>query len=313
MNGIIEDKSVFEKLIEVEGRVGSTPLVNISRLSRNKSVSIFAKKEWDQIGGSVKARAAFNIIRHALETGKLTPGQRLLDASSGNTAIAYASILKELEIPVTIVLPENASAERKAILENLGAELILTSPFEGTDGAQLVALELYQSNSDKYFYADQYNNDQNWLAHYENTGFEIFEQTWGTITHFAASLGTTGTFVGTGRRLKELNESVRLVQLQPNAPMHGLEGWKHLETAKTPGIFDAQLADLNLEIDSQEAIDLIPKIYKETGLKPSPSAAASILGTLKLSEQISQGCIVTVLADNNEKYGEIYSKLKLEK
>lgn len=308
MNATIEDQ-LIEKLDKIEQSVGNTPLVDLSEFSNNEKVKIFAKKEWEQIGGSVKARAAFFIIKNAIETGALTKTKYFLDASSGNTAIAYANILKKLNIPLTVVLPENASEERKTILKELGAQLILSSPFEGTDGAQVLAKQLYEKQPFKYYYADQYNNEFNWKSHYSTTALEIFKETNGEITHFAASLGTTGTFVGTGRRLKELKKSVKLVQLQPDLPMHGLEGWKHLETAKVPGIFDNELADGSIEINSERAHEILVLVYEKTGLRLSPSAAASVLGTIKLSEKISEGLIVTTLADNGDKYGEIYKKL----
>ena len=308
MNDTIEDQ-LIEKLDKIRQKVGGTPLVELSKFSRNKKVKIFAKKEGEQIGGSVKARAAFFIIKNAIETGALTRAKSFLDASSGNTAIAYANILKELEIQLTVVLPENASEERKTILQELGAQLILSSPFDGTDGAQVLAKELFESHPLKYYYADQYNNEFNWKSHYSTTALEIFKETNGEITHFAASLGTTGTFVGTGRRLKELKKNIKLVQLQPDLPMHGLEGWKHLETAKIPGIFDHELADSSIEINSEKAHEILVLIYEKTGLRLSPSAAASVLGTIKLSERINEGVIVTTLADNGDKYGEIYKKL----
>ena len=308
---ILEKESLVEQLNKLESRIGKTPLLDLSLLSPRSEVKIYAKAEWKQLSGSVKARAAFNIIKTAVLNGSLTPGKSLLDASSGNTAIAYAAIAKEIGLKTTLVIPRNASRERKDILKSLGADLIYSSEFEGTDGAQLVARELFEAQPWNFFYADQYNNPANWKAHFETTGPEIIEQTKGAITHFAASLGTTGTFVGTGRFFKENYPKVKLVQLQPNNPLHGLEGWKHLETAKVPGIFDENLSDENLEIDSDEAVLLIKEIHEKINLRLSPSAAAAILGAIRIGETIDRGVIVTTLADNGDKYGEVYKNLEL--
>jgi S-sulfo-L-cysteine synthase (O-acetyl-L-serine-dependent) len=268
-------------------------------------VEIYAKQEWYQIGGSVKARAAYNIISEAIYSGELYHGRHLLDASSGNTAIAYAAIGAALDIPVTICLPENASEERKTTLRAFGVNLIYTSKFGGTDEAQDRARELYNINSDKYFYADQYSNENNWKAHYKTTALEIFNQTNGRVTHFVAGLGTTGTFTGASRRLKELNPHIKAISLQPDAALHGLEGWKHLETAVVPSIFDASLADDNLLIDTYDAYEMIKKAANQEGLLLSPSSAANLVGALTLADQIEEGVIVTVLPDNGEKYWEV--------
>ncbi len=257
-------------------RVGNTPLLLIKSLS-SKDVRIWAKAEWEQPGGSVKARAAHAIISKAIRSGKLNSRNSLLDASSGNTAIAYATLLKPLGWKPTICLPANASAERKNILRALGADLILTSPLEGTDGAQQVAKDLYATSPDKYYYADQYSNDANWQAHYFTTAEEIWAQTNGRITHFVAGLGTTGTFTGTGRRLKELG-NVQLIALQPDHPFHPMEGWKHLATAHRPAIYDDTLADQNLNIDATSVFDMIRSVRVHEGLYISPSSAANLLG-----------------------------------
>ena len=293
----------------VENQIGNTELFDFSFLSPNPKVKIFGKLEWQQLGGSVKARPAFNIIKKAIQTGDLHEGKWLLDASSGNTAIAYAAISKELGIKATIVLPENATQERKDILKSLGAEIIFSSPFEGTDGAQVLARELYEREPDVYFYADQYNNENNWKAHYENTAQEILNEI--TPTHFAASLGTTGTFTGVGRRFKEVLSSIKIIGLQPNMPMHGLEGWKHLETAKVPGIYDPELADQTEFIDTSDAYNTLRQVLSCCGLRISPSAAASLTGAVQIAEKIKEGIIVTVLADNGDKYGEVYKELEL--
>lgn len=288
-------------------QVGNTPLLLIKSLSTDK-VRIWAKAEWEQPGGSVKARAAHSIISRAIRSGKLHSRNNLLDASSGNTAIAYASLLKPLGWKPTICLPSNASAERKNILRSLGAELILTSPLEGTDGAQIVAKETYAANPDKYFYADQYSNDANWQAHYLTTAEEIWTQTKGNITHFVAGLGTTGTFVGTGRRLKELG-NVQLISLQPDHPFHPLEGWKHLATAHRPRIYDDTLADKSLIIDSSGVFDMIRSISIHEKLFISPSGAANLLGALEVASQIKEGDIVTTFADTLDRYQEVRKEI----
>ncbi|MHA4809334.1 PLP-dependent cysteine synthase family protein [Flavitalea flava] len=289
-------------------RIGHTPLHSFTWLAQKKKIQIYAKKEWMQLSGSVKARAAYNIIRHAIEEGELDAGQTLLDATSGNTGIAYAYIAKELNIPVALCLPENASRERKEILQSLGVQLILTSRFEGTDGAQGVAKALAEENPGRYFYADQYKNEYNWKAHYYSTAPEIFEEVPG-ITHFVAGLGTTGTFVGTGRRLRELNPSIRLISLQPDFALHGLEGWKHLETALVPAIYDPTVADENTEVSTEEAHAMIKTVYQQEGLLLSPSAAANLAGTLRIAQTLEEGILVTVLPDNAEKYSEIIQKI----
>ena len=297
------------KLEKVSLLVGNTPLFRISNVFRKPGVEIYAKLEWHQLGGSVKSRPAFNIIKKALLEGRLGKQKQLLDATSGNTGIAYASIGAALGIPVTLCLPENASEERKTILEALGANIIFTSKFESTDGAQLKAKELSENHPEKFYYADQYANDNNWKAHYQTTGVEIWEQTKGKITHFITGLGTTGTFTGTSKRLKEFNSKIEVIALQPDNPMHGLEGWKHLETAIVPKIYDENLADQFLAIDTLEAYDLIKKVARKEGLLISPSAAANLLGAIKLGNEIDEGIIVTTFADNAEKYSEVMSHI----
>ncbi len=297
------------RLEKVSTLIGNTPLYKISNVFRNPGVEIYAKLEWQQLGGSVKSRPAFSIIKNAIIKGQLDGKKHLLDATSGNTGIAYASIGAALGIPVTLCLPENASQDRKTILKALGANVILTSKFESTDGAQLKAKELFREFPDKFFYADQYANDNNWKAHFDTTGVEIWDQTDGRITHFVAGLGTTGTFTGTGRRLKTFDKNVELAALQPDNPMHGLEGWKHLETAIVPKIYDEKLADRFLEIDTLEAFDLLKKIARKEGLLISPSAAANLLGAIKIAKEIDQGVIVTTFADNAEKYAEVIKQI----
>jgi S-sulfo-L-cysteine synthase (O-acetyl-L-serine-dependent) len=300
--------SLLKKVLELGKKVGNTPLQRITHFPIGDQVQLYAKIEWQQLSGSVKARAGYNIFATAIESGELHPGKSLLDATSGNTGIAYAAIGKELGIPVTLCLPENASKERKEILQSLGAKIILTSRFEGTDGAQQVAHSLAQEYPHKYFYADQYKNDNNWLAHYKTTGNEIWRAVPG-ITHFVAGLGTTGTFVGTSRRLKELSPSVQLISLQPDSAMHGLEGWKHLETAVVPTIYDPGIADRNLEISTEEAYETIKLAYDFEQLRLSPSSAANLAGAIRVAKELEEGIIVTVFPDNADKYSEVVDKI----
>jgi cysteine synthase B len=293
----------------LQGRVniGETPLVHFRSLAVGNA-QIWAKVEWEQAGGSVKARAANQIIRTAQMRGDLTKDVALLDASSGNTAIAYATLLKRQRMQAVICLPANASEKRIEALRSLGVELILTSPSEGTEGAQVVAKKIFAAEPDKYFYADQYSNPANWQAHYYGTGNEIIAQTKGKVTHFVAGLGTTGTFTGTVKRLKEQYPAVQAISLQPNSPMHGLEGWKHLLTASVPRIYDASLADGQIEIDSEEAYEMIRYIREHEGYLISPSAAANLIGAHHVAKNVKSGLIVTVLADTLERYDEV-SKL----
>lgn len=299
---------LVEKAIHLEKQVGHTPLIPLRNLFSKNRIKLYAKQEWKQLSGSVKGRAAYNIILEALKNGQLNETKTLLDATSGNTGIAYAAIAAKLGINLTLCLPENASRERKEILQSLGAHIVFTSRFEGTDGAQEVAKELVRKFPDKYFYADQYKNENNWKAHYKTTAVEIFSEMPG-ITHFVAGLGTTGTFVGTGKRLKELNPAIHLTSLQPDSALHALEGWKHLETAVVPGIYDSTVANENLEVSTEEAYEIIKAVYKYEHLLLSPSSAANISGALKVIEKMETGTVVTMLPDNADKYGEVIKKL----
>ncbi len=235
-------------------------------------------------------------------------GKILLDATSGNTGIAYAHIGKILGIRVALCLPENASAERKEILRSLGAELIFTSRFEGTDGAQDRARSMAEKSPELYFYADQYKNENNWKAHYYGTATELLDELPG-ITHFVTGLGTTGSFVGTGRRLKKEKPSIKLVSLEPDNPLHGLEGWKHLETAVVPRIYDPSVADENLEISTEDAYRMIVDVKEKEGIILSPSSAANLVGAIRVASRLEKGIVVTLLPDNGDKYGELIKKL----
>jgi cysteine synthase B len=300
--------ALLKRVYELGKQVGNTPLLPLRNIFNRRNIQLYAKAEWKQLSGSIKCRPAYQIIRDAIENYELDEDIILLDATSGNTGIAYAAIGQQLGIKVALCLPENASAERKQILQSLGAEIIFTSKFEGTDGAQQVAKELATNYPEKYFYADQYKNENNWKAHYMTTAVEIHNELPG-ITHFVAGLGTTGTFVGTGRRLREYNSSVNLTSLQPDSALHALEGWKHLSTAIVPGIYDPLVADENLEVSTEEAYEVLKDVLKFEGLLLSPSSAANIAGAIKVAEKAGNGIIVTVLPDNADKYGDVIKRI----
>jgi len=302
------NSGLINKAKRLNAQVGNTPLVRIKNLVSKKGVQLWAKQEWKQLSGSVKCRAAYRIYVDALQKGQMDKDKTLLDATSGNTGIAYAAIGSALGIKVTLCLPENASKERKQILTSLGAGIIYTSKYEGTDGAQELAKELAQKHPDKYFYADQYKNDNNWKAHYHTTAVEIFDDL-PDLTHFVTGLGTTGTFVGTGRRLKEFNPDIHLVSFQPDSALHGLEGWKHLETAKVPGIYDPAVADKNLEVSTEEAYEIMRAAAKHEDLLLSPSSAANIAGALKVIDELEDGVVVTILPDNADKYSDVIKNI----
>lgn len=301
------DQALLSSLSRIEPLIGGTPLLQISRLWANPTVKIYAKLEWMQLSGSVKARAAFEIIRTAIIEGKLTSKQTLIDASSGNTGIAYAAIGSAIGLDVHIFIPENASIERKRKLSSLGAQLTYTSPLEGTDGAQQQAHREYLAQQDRYFYADQYSNEANWRAHYAGSANEIYQQSDGQITHFVAGLGTTGTFTGTSKRLKELRPEIVAVALQPDSAMHALEGWKHLETAKVSGIFKPEYIDKTLLVNSDHAVSIAKSAGTAEGVLISPSAGANLAGAIQLAEQLESGYIVTVFPDSAEKYQEFFN------
>jgi S-sulfo-L-cysteine synthase (O-acetyl-L-serine-dependent) len=296
-------KNAGQSLLE---RIGNTPLIRVERIGgRLPNVEIAAKAEWFNPGGSVKDRPALNMIQAGLRSGLLRPGKTILDATSGNTGIAYAMIGAALGYPVKLFLPDSASEERKRILQAYGAELVMTPGDEGTDGAIRRVRELAAAEPDKYFYPDQYSNPANWEAHYHGTANEIWEQTSGRITHFVAALGTSGTFVGTARRLKELNPAIRCVSLQPDGPWNGLEGWKHMPTALRPAIYDDKLADENLEVSTEESYRMVKRLAREEALLVSPSAAAALVGALEVAKTIPAGqpaVMVTVFADSAAKY-----------
>lgn len=305
----LQESTIIDSALALGKHIGNTPLYELQHLSPKKSVRILAKLEWMQFGGSVKARPAYNIIQQALLAGQLGNGQILLDASSGNTAIAYATIGARLGIPVTICLPENASWERKSILKGLGVQIIYTSKFGSTDEAQEKAMEVYIGEPDKYFLADQYGNENNWRAHYENTSQEILKQTDEEVTHFVAGLGTTGSFTGISRAFKEFDSSIQSVALQPDGALHGLEGWKDMETAKVPKIYNSDLVDQFIQVDTFDAYETLQLAAKKEGLMLSPSSAANLKGALTLADQIDEGVIVTLFPDNADKYSEVMKSL----
>jgi cysteine synthase B len=289
-------------------RIGNTPLLRFDLLTTHlPSLTLLGKAEWQNPGGSVKDRAASNIVAEGRRSGKFSPGKILLDATSGNTGIAYAMLGAAEGFPVTLCMPQNVSAERKKILSVYGADIIYTDPADGSDGAIRMARGLAAKDPDLYFYADQYSNDANWLAHYHGTANEIWQQTQGRITHFVAILGTSGTFMGTTRRLKELNPTIRCISLQPDSAFHGIEGTKHMATAIVPRIYDPNLADENLEIATEDAYAMARRVARDCGLLLGVSAAAGLAGSLKVAEQLDlsgerQPVIVTILCDSGDKY-----------
>ncbi|MCF6277442.1 MAG: cysteine synthase family protein [Anaerolineales bacterium] len=288
----------------LSARVGNTPLLPLRRVTLGlpPSVQVFAKAEWFNPGGSIKDRAALNIIYTAISNGDLMPGKRLLDSTSGNTGIAYATFCAEMGIPVTLTLPANASAERIAILRVLGAELILTDALEGSDGAMLVAQEMAAEFPEKYFYANQYANPANWRAHYNSTGPEIYAQTGGQITHFVSGLGTSGTLMGTGRYLRERNPRVHIIAGQPSGPFHGLEGLKHMQSAQRPAIYDADFPDRIVEVDTEPAYEMVRRLAREEGLFVGLSSGAAMVAALRVAQSLDEGLVVTVFPDAGYKY-----------
>jgi cysteine synthase B len=289
---------------DLTAHVGDTPLLPLQRLHRGLSprVKILAKAEWFNPGGSVKDRPALNIIRTALANGNLGNGKRLLDSTSGNMGISYATFGAVLGIPVTLTIPASASPERFAILRALGAELILTDPTEGSDGAILVARQLAAEKPDLYWYANQYNNAANWEAHYKSTGPEVISQTNGAVTHFVAGLGTSGTLIGTGRYLREQLPDVNIIAFQPDAAFHGLEGLKHMPTAIKPAIYDPSFADETLEVRTEEAREMISRIAREEGLFVGISSGAAMVAALRVAKRLDEGTVVTLFPDAGYKY-----------
>lgn len=289
-------------------KVGNTPLLDVSFAfpELGDKVKIVAKAEWANPGGSVKDRAGYFIIKDALETGKLGGGKILLDSSSGNTGIAYAWLGARLGVKVTLAVPGSIAKHRRAILEAYGVELLFTDPLEGSDGAIREVRLMLKAEPNRYWYADQYSNPMTWRAHYETTGPEIFAQTGGKVTHFVAGLGTSGTFVGAGRRLREMNKNIRLISMEPDGPMHGLEGLKHMETSIIPKIYDDSVADSRIQIATEEAQDAARVLSRKGGILLGPSGGANLAAALRLGRDLvaqrREAVIATVFCDSGERY-----------
>jgi cysteine synthase B len=291
--------------------IGNTPLIRIQKLTPHSSVEIYAKAEWFNPGGSVKDRAAINMIREAERSGKLTKDKIIIDATSGNTGIAYAMIGSAFGYKVMVALPKNASKERKNILSAYGAQILFTDPLAGTDGAQQRVKEIVEEHPEKYFYPDQYNNPENWKAHYKTTAVEIWGQTRHRVTHFVAGLGTTGTFIGTSKRLKEFDHSIKCVSFEPSSPLHGLEGLKHLPTSIVPGIYDPAIADEHLTVSTEEAYEMVRRLAREEGLFVGISSGAAMAVCTRLASKLEttpqralkSGVIVTIFPDSGARYG----------
>ena len=283
--------------------IGRTPLLRLRAFGADlPGIELYAKAEFQNPGGSVKDRAAASILREARRAGRLREGVTILDATSGNTGIAYAMISAAHGYRLKLCMPANVTPERTRTLKAFGAELVLTDPMEGTDGAIREARRLFAADPQHYYYADQYNNDANWRAHYETTGPEIIEQTEGRITHFGAGLGTSGTFMGVGRRLREFNPDVQLISVQPDSPMHGVEGLKHMETAIRPGIYDDTLADEDVRVATERAYSFTRRLASEEGMLVGVSSGAALVAALDLAERVGEGVIVMVFPDSGTRY-----------
>lgn len=292
----------FNAVESVVDLIGHTPLVRLRRFEAPfRTVELFAKVEGRNPGGSVKDRAAARMILEGERSGALRPGKIILDATSGNTGIAYAMIGASRGYTVQLCIPENVTPERKRTLRAYGADLVMTSPLEGSDGAIRTARRLYEETPDRYFYPDQYNNDANWRAHFDTTGPEIIDQTDGRLTHFVAGLGTSGTFMGVGRRLRTFNPDITLVSVQPDSPLHGLEGLKHMESAIVPGIYDPTLADEDVRVSTEEAHELTRQLAQD-GLLVGISSGANLAGALRVARAAANAVIVVIFCDGGEKY-----------
>jgi S-sulfo-L-cysteine synthase (O-acetyl-L-serine-dependent) len=297
-----ENRHIDVQQETVLARIGNTPLLRLEHVVPNPRVTLLAKAEWYNPGGSVKDRPAMRMIREGERLAMLTRRKTIIDATSGNTGIAYAMIGSMLGYRVELVVPSNIGVERKTIIQAYGASLIYSDPLEGTDGAQELVKSIVAENPELYFYPDQYNNASNWQAHYDTTGPEILRQTGAAITHFVCGLGTTGTFVGTARLLKETNPSIECISVQPDASFHGLEGLKHLATSRKPGIYDSKLADDNIEISTEDAYAMVKRLAREEGLLVGVSSGAATVAALKVADRINEGVIVTIFPDDASKY-----------
>ncbi|HUZ47088.1 MAG TPA: cysteine synthase family protein [Terriglobia bacterium] len=306
MNSGSKEAVVFSGLrpaADVFSLIGNTPLIRLNKLAKDlPGVDLLAKAEWVNPGGSVKVRAAWNIILEGERAGLMNRNKILLDSTSGNTGIAYAMICAARGYRLKLFMPSNVSVERKRILNAYGAEIVYTDPMEGSDGAIRQVRELAEKEPETYFYGNQYDNPANWKAHYQTTAPEIFEQTEGKVTHFVAGLGTTGTLVGTARRLKELKPSVRSISVQPDSPFHGLEGLKNLSSAIVPGIYDPSVVDENIEVSTEDAYAMTLRLAREEGLLVGVSAGAAMVAALDVARRAGQGVVVTLFPDSGDKY-----------
>ena len=302
---------LVQRVAHVGQLVGNTPLYEVRRVFAKADVRVLAKLEWMQLGGSIKSRAGYQIIRAAIERGDYGHGQILIDATSGNTGIAYASVAAALGLPVQICLPETASAERISIMRTLGADLVLTPGDEGVDGSQNRVRELYEADPERYFLADQYANPDNWRAHYLTTGPELLRQTDGEITHFVSAIGTSGTQMGVGRYFADHAPSVRTIALQPDSDEHDFEGWKHLATTgRVPPIYDSSVPEPEMvTVSNAEADAMIRRLAREEGLMVSPSAAGNLVGAIKVAQTLDRGTVVTTFADDFSKYSADYARI----
>jgi len=283
--------------------VGNTPLLALQLIQpAHANVRVLAKAEWFNPTGSVKDRSILSIIKEAERVGTLSPEKTILDATSGNAGISYAMLAAAKGYRVKLVIPKSANAERKRILQAYGVQVVYTSPLEGSDGAIRVARQIYAEDPDQYFYADQYSNDANWRAHYEGTGVEIWKQTAGLVTHLVAGVGTGGTLMGAGRRLKEFNPDVQVVAVEPDSPFHGLEGLKHMPTSMIPRIYEPSFPDRVIEIATEEAQTLVRQLARKEGILVGPSSGAALAASLRISKEIQRGNIVTILPDGGERY-----------
>lgn len=301
--------TISDKLRSIEPLIGNTPAIPVKNFQLPDNSGVFVKAEWMQLGGSVKARPALQIIKSALNKGQLNDQKTLLDASSGNTAIAYAIICARLKLNCTICIPENASTERKSMLKAFGAELVFTPAEESTEGATEKAKHIKSEDSERYFFADQYANPANTLAHETTTGPEIYRESGEKITHFVAGLGTTGTLTGTARFLKSVTPNIQIVGVQPDSPLHILEGWKNLKYDKVPEIYDESYVDRVVTVNSEEVLELIPEIAAKEGLLLSPSAAANFKAALKVAKEEEDRNVFTVFPDDYSKYGEVLKEV----
>ncbi len=286
-------------------RIGNTPLLRIDRITKelkDRDVEIYSKAEWFNPGGSVKDRPALRIIEEAEKSGRLNPDKIIIDSTSGNTGIAYALIGASKGYKVALVMPLNVSEERKRVVRAFGAKIVFTDPLLGSDGAMIEAKRIVSEEPSRYFYADQYNNPANWRAHYETTGVEIWEQTAGAVTHFVACLGTSGTLMGTGRRLKKYNPNIQVIAVEPSTPIHGLEGMKHMATSIVPGIYDEHFPDRKISIETEDAYEAVKRLAVEEGFFVGYSSGAALVASLKVASEIERGLIVTIFPDRGDRY-----------